>query len=144
MSLAIDLTQCQERIAQAGKAASATVRRLKTLLPTVAYDELMLAHCAVAASAVELKTLLGTLRMIGELEPRPPAVTAERLELASCVRASDLIDRIDESEGTRRAFAHELAMIGDDTLSDDQTGLVKEESCSAEALKDKGVKHGQH
>lgn len=77
----MDLTQCQERLAEAGRKASAAVRRLKPLLPVEAYDELMLAHCAVAASSLELKTLLGSLRMTGELEQRPAPVTAESLEL---------------------------------------------------------------
>ena len=87
MSLATDLTACQQRLQEAGQKASAECRRLKGIAPAEIYDELMLQLCGVAACANELKTLLGTLRMIGELEQRPPEVTAERLELFQGRRA---------------------------------------------------------
>ncbi|MDP1587733.1 MAG: hypothetical protein Q8M07_08330 [Prosthecobacter sp.] len=119
MSLATDLTQCQQRLQEAGRSASAECRRLRGIAPTEVYDELMLNLCVFASETNQLKVLLGSLRMIGELEQRPAAVTAESLELAQCGRdRSDMVDRIDESEHTRRAFAHELEMIGDDTLAD--------------------------
>lgn len=81
MSLATDLTQCQERLAEAGLKASAEARKLRGRVPVEIYDELMLQLCGIAAGANELKTYLGSLRMIGELEQRPPPVTAESLEL---------------------------------------------------------------
>lgn len=119
MSLAADLTQCQQRLAEAGRKASAEARRLKGIAAVEVYDELMLQLIAVTAGANELKTLLGSMRMIGELEQRPTPVTVETLELAQCGRR-DGVDRdgIDLSETTRRAFAHQLEMIGDDTLAD--------------------------
>lgn len=81
MSLATDLTACQQRLQEAGRKASAEARRMRGLVPAEMYEELMLQLCAVAAGANELKTYLGSLRMIGELEQRPPPVTAEMLEL---------------------------------------------------------------
>jgi hypothetical protein len=125
MSVATDLTQCQARLAEAGRKASAECRRLRGLVPVEIYDELMLQLCAVAAVANELKVCLGALRMIGELEQRPPTVTAETLELADCMRRDqgDLVDRIDESEATRRAFAHQLEIVGDDTLHEQASSL---------------------
>ena len=110
MSLAADLTQCQQRIAEAGRKASAEARRFKGIAAVEVYDEMMLHLIAVTAGANELKTLLGTMRLIGELE------------LAQCVRRDrdDRLDGIDVSETTRRAFAHQLEMIGDDTLSDEK------------------------
>ena len=139
MSLAIDLTTCQQRLAVACIQASAEARKLKSVAPAAVYEELMLQLCIFAAESNALKALLGSLRMMGEMEQRPPPVTAEMLELATCVRASDLIDRIDESERTRKAFAHELEMIGDDTMEpgrDDQNVLVN--------AKQEGGEHGQH
>lgn len=81
MSLATDLTQCQERLVESGRRASAEVRRLKGTAPAPVYDELMLQLCNVTAEANRLKALLGTLRMLGELEQRPPVVKVEDLEL---------------------------------------------------------------
>ena len=123
MSVAIELTQCQERIAQAGKTASATVRRLKPLLPVAAFDELMLAHCAVAAGALEFKVLLGSLRMMGELEQRPPEVTAESLERAQCGRR-DSASPAPCSERDFEHFKHDLAVIGDDTFKDEDSSFA--------------------
>lgn len=88
MSLAIDLTQCQARLAEAGQKASAEMRKLKAVAPPEVYAELQLQLCNVAAEAGNLKIYLGTLRMIGELEQRPPEVTADRLELAACMPAA--------------------------------------------------------
>ena len=120
MSLATDLTQCQQRLLEAGIKASAEARKLRGQVPVEIYDELMLHLCGIAAGANELKIYLGAMRMTGELEQRPPPVTAESLELAQCVRRDrdDRLDGIDVSETTRRAFAHQLEMIGDDTLAD--------------------------
>jgi hypothetical protein len=119
MSPAMQLTQCQARLQEAGREASAAARKLRGLVPVEMYDELMLQLCGVAACATDLKVILGTMRMIGELEQRPAPVTTETLELSQCVKhdRSDRSDDIDVSEGTRRAFAHQLEMIGDDTLS---------------------------
>lgn len=112
MSLATDLTACQQRLQEAGKKASAEARKVRGLVSVEIYDELMLQLCGVAACANELKILIGTLRMIGELEQRPPEVTAESLELfqggqecphhlllASLHRAGDhTLDEIDLSD----------------------------------------------
>ena len=105
MSLAMQLTQCQARLQEAGREASAAARKLRGLVPVEMYDELMLQLCGVAACATDLKVILGTMRMIAEL--------------SQCVKhdRSDRSDDIDVSEGTRRAFARQLEMIGDDTLS---------------------------
>lgn len=114
MSLATDLTQCQQRLQEAGLKASAEARKLRGRVPVEIYDELMLALCAVAAGANELKVYLGSLRMIGELEQRPPPVTAESLELAQCIRR----EPAPPSERDFERFKHDLAVIGDDTFAD--------------------------
>jgi hypothetical protein len=85
MSLAIDLTQCQARLADASHKASAEARALKAVAPVEIYNELMLQLCALTSETNNLKSLLGSLRMIGELEQRPSPVTAETLELAACM-----------------------------------------------------------
>lgn len=116
MSLAMELTNCQARLAESGRKASAEARKLKGLVAPSVFDELMLQLCIFAAESNALKAMLGSLLMMGELEQMPPAVTADSLELAECMRR-DLVDGMDVSEGTRRAFAHQLEMIGDDTLT---------------------------
>lgn len=113
MSLATDLTQCQARLAEAGRKASAEARRLRGLVPVEIYDELMLQLIAVTAGANELKTYLGSLRMMGELEQRPPPVTAESLELAQCIRREPVAA---PTERDFERFKHDLAVIGDDTF----------------------------
>jgi hypothetical protein len=130
VSLALDLTQCQQRLAEAGRKASAEARRLRSIAPPPVYDELMLQLCAVAACATELRICLGGLRMIGELEQMPPPVTTESLELASCVPVvpmlvgfsdrGDLIDQIDESEATRARFVQSMHRAGDHTLDEEE------------------------
>lgn len=115
MSLATDLTQCQARLAEAGRKASAATRKLRELVPVEIYDELMLQLCGIAAGANELKVYLGSLRMIGELEQRPPPVTAESLELAQCGRRRSA----HPSERDFEHFKHDLVVIGDDTFADD-------------------------
>ncbi len=81
MSLAIDLTRCQERLLEAEQKASAEARLLKAVAPPAIYNELMLQLCVVAACGNDLKTILGAMRMCGDLEQRPAEVTAETLEL---------------------------------------------------------------
>lgn len=114
MSLAIDLTTCQQRIAVACIQASAEARKLKAVAPHAVINELMLQLCIIASESNNFKSLLGSLRMCGDLEQIPPPVTVERLELAECVPMFPTHAVRDE----RERFAHELAMIGDDTFAD--------------------------
>lgn len=114
MSLATDLTQCQQRLQEAGLKASAEARKLRGLVPVEIYDELMLQLCGIAAGANELKIYLGSLRMMGELEQRPPPVTAESLELSQCIRR----EPAPPSERDFEHFKHDLAVIGDDTFEE--------------------------
>ena len=129
MSLAIDLTTCQSRLAESGRAASALVRELKGKILPAVYDELMLRMCEIAAEYNQFKVLLGVMRMAGEMEQRPPEVTVERLELAGCVVPErDRIHKTHEVvpvvpafpahaiKDQSAAFARELQLIGDDTL----------------------------
>lgn len=126
MSLAIDLTDCCDRLLKAERAVSAEVRALKGRVPDATYGRLQAELCVLTSEANRVKITLGVARMTGELDQRPPLVTAERLELAKCVRrdGADLVDGIDVSEPTRRAFAHQLEMIGDDTLREEQAGSL--------------------
>jgi len=71
MSLTTDLTQCQARLAEAGLRASAEARKLKGVAPVTVMNELLLQLCVIASEANQLKTLLGVMRMTGELEQRP-------------------------------------------------------------------------
>lgn len=112
MSLAIDLTNNQAEIEKAEREASALLRRYKAVMPPMLYSELQLKLCVIASEGTKLKGNLGTLRMIGELEQRPPAVTVETLELAEFVPMVPGHPIRDESA----AFARELEQIGDDTL----------------------------
>ena len=133
MSLATDLTRCQERLAGAELKASAEARKLKAVAPPVVYSELMLQLCNVAAEVNRFHNLLGSMRMAGDLEQRPPPVTVESLELAGCVPQVHVVGsaaEVDEISETRvvpffpaheivdqsAQFALELAHIGDDTL----------------------------
>lgn len=138
MSLAIDLTQCQQRLAEAEKKASAEARRLKAVAPPQIYNELMLQLCTVTAEVNKFKTILGAMRMMGELDQRPPEVTAERMELGSGLPLDPLLHVLptpaavrEFSQGRvvpmvpahalrdqRAAFALELQHIGDDTLKE--------------------------
>lgn len=114
MSLSIDLTQCQARLQEAGREASAVARRLRGQVPVELYDELMLQLCGVAACANDLKVLLGSLRMIGELEQRPAPVTAETLELHPGA------DRRGGQECPRSLMLASLHRAGDHSLDDDE------------------------
>lgn len=111
MSVATDLTANQQRLTEAGQRASAEARKLKGIAPPEVVNELLLQLCIVASESNMLKSLLGSLRMMGELEQRPPPVTAERLELARCVSMFPGHPVYDDAE----RFAHELAKTGDDT-----------------------------
>lgn len=122
MSLAIDLTQCQARLAEAGRKAAAEARRLRPVAAPGVYDELMLQLCVVTACANELKLLLGSLRMIGELEQRPPEVTAKTLELASCMPPAPRVTSPFPTHAVEPAgpeYWRSLRAAGDDTLSDE-------------------------
>lgn len=133
MSLAIDLTQCQARLAEAGQKASAEARKLKAVAPPAVYEELMLQLCAVSACANGLKILLGSLRMIGELEQRPPEVTADTLELAGCMPARQVEAALPSLfpnhpvEPAGAAYWRSLRASGDDTLDAHQNVLVSED-----------------
>ncbi len=116
MSLATDLTQCQARLAEAGRKASGECRRLRGIAPVEIYDELMLHLCGVAACANDLKVLLGTLRMIGELEQRPAPVTAESLELAQC--RQDTAETLELSQCGRGGLKPELRTSERDRMID--------------------------
>lgn len=124
MSLAADLTQCQQRLQEAGLKASAEARKLRGLVPVEIYDELMLHLCGIAAGANELKIYLGAMRMTGELEQRPPPVTVETLELAQCGRR-DLASPAACSERDFEHFKHDLAVIGDDTFKDEDSSFAE-------------------
>lgn len=133
MSLAIDLTQCQARLAEAGQKAAAEARKLKPVAPPAIFDELMLHLCAITAGGHELKMLLGSLRMIGELEQRPPEVTAETLELASCMppgQGGDKLPTLFPSHAVEPAgpgYWRSLRAAGDDTLNDRHVSVEREE-----------------
>ena len=118
MSLATDLTACQQRLQEAGKKASAEARKVRGLVSVEIYDELMLQLCGVAACANELKILIGTLRMIGELEQRPPEVTAERLELFQGRRAEGEEWKPGGQECPHHLLLASLHRAGDHTLDE--------------------------
>lgn len=120
MSLAIEITRCQERLQEAGRKASAECRRLREIVPAEMYDELMLQLCVFASETNQLKVLLGSLRMIGELEQRPPPVTAESLELAGCVPVVPAFPA-HPLRDEREAFRRELQHIGDDTYEEGES-----------------------
>lgn len=115
MSLATDLTQCQQRLADAGRKASAQCRRLRGVAPVEIYEELMLELCVFASETNQLKALLGALRMTGELEQRPPPVTAESLELFQDARSME--------PGTREQFIKSLHRCGDHSLDEEPDSL---------------------
>lgn len=117
MSLAIDLTNNQVEIEKAEREASALLRRSRNVIPSAIYAELQLKLCTIAVEGTRLKTNLGTLRMIGELEQRPPEVKAENLELAAFVPMLPKHPIQDDHE----RFALELAQIGDDTLKEGES-----------------------
>lgn len=81
MSLATDLTSNHTRLKESGQKASEMLRGVKRLLPAEIYNELQLQLINIASETTKLGMNLGALRMIGELDQRPPEVTAERLEL---------------------------------------------------------------
>jgi hypothetical protein len=115
MSLAIDLTDCQRRLSEGQKAISAELRKLRDVVPPAIYGMMQAHLCSVASETNRLKVLLGSLRMIGELEQMPPPVTLERLELAKCVASVPMLP-LHEIRDESAAFARELARAGDDTL----------------------------
>lgn len=117
MSLATDLTDCQKRLSEAERATSAELRRLRNIVPPAVYNEMQAQLCIVASEGNRLKMLLGSLRMIGELEQMPPPVTADRLELASFVPVVPMVPA-HPIRDEREAFKLELQHIGDDTLED--------------------------
>ncbi len=82
MSLATDLTSNHTRLKESGQEASEMLRGVKRILPAEIYNELQLQLINIASETTKLGMNLGALRMIGELDQRPPEVTAERLELA--------------------------------------------------------------
>lgn len=129
MSLTTDLTQCQARLAEAGRKASAEVRKLKTTAPAVILNELLLQLCVFASETNQLKALLGALRMTGELEQRPLPVTAESLELSQCVRRGTEATPGGQ-ECPRSLLLASLHRAGDHSLDDEP------ESLFAEAAKD--------
>jgi len=108
MSLAIDLTTNQVEIEKAEREASALLRRARNVIPPAIYAELQLKLCLIASEGLKLKTNLGALRMMGELEQRPPEVRVESLELSEWCWGP--LKRQD------KAFAEQLKRIGDDTL----------------------------
>lgn len=127
MSLAIDLTDCQKRLSEAEKATSAELRKLRNVVPPAIYGMMQAHLCSVASETNRLKVLLGSLRMIGELEQMPPLVTTDGLELAAFVGGigdlmdrGDLIDQIDESEATRARFVQSMHRAGDHTLDKEE------------------------
>lgn len=132
MSLAIDLTTNQVEIEKAEREASALLRRARNVIPPAIYNELQLKMCIIASEGTRLKTNLGTMRMIGELEQRPPEVRTETLELAEFVPVVPLFPE-HAIEDHRARFALELAQIGDDTL------LEVDRNVSVDG---KGVEHG--
>lgn len=118
MSLAIDLTSNQVEIEKAERAAAELLRGLKGRIPAEFYSQIQVQHCIIASEATKLKTNLGALRMMGELEQRPPPVTAESLELARFVPVVPAFPA-HAIRDERAAFALELRHIGDDTLAED-------------------------
>ena len=97
MSLAIDLTNNQMQIEKGEREASALLRRYKAAIPPEVYTELQLKLMGIASEATKFKINLGVLRMTGEMEQRPPAVTVETLELAGCMPPG--VDRIHRMDG---------------------------------------------
>ncbi len=123
MSLATELTQCQETLMSAERAASAQLRALRGIVPPNLYSELQVQLIIIASEATRLKVCLGSLRMIGDLEQRPPPVTAETLELAQCGRR-DSASPAPCSERDFEHFKHDLAVIGDDTFKDEDSSFA--------------------
>lgn len=103
MSLATDLTTGQRKIECAERAVSELIRSLKGRIPNDVYGEIQVQLCVLASEATLLKTNLAALRMVGELEQQPAAVTAKSLELhprllASLHRAGDHTLDVEEGE----------------------------------------------
>lgn len=115
MSLAIALTDNQQRIIDAERCASQLLRNARNVIPAAVYSDLQVQLCIMASEGEKLRVNLGALRMLGELDQQPPPVTADRLELASCVPMVPRHALRDESA----AFALELEHIGDDTLTEE-------------------------
>lgn len=115
MSLATDLTQCQETLAKAERAMSARMRELRPLMPPEIYSDLQVQLCVIASEVTRLKINLGCLRMTGDLEQRPPAVTAETLELHPGA------DRRGGQECPRSLLLASLHRAGDHSLDDDES-----------------------
>lgn len=109
MSLATELTSIQGRLSSEGQRASEYLRAHKQVMPAEVYNELQLYLITVASEATKLKMTLGAMRMVGELDPQPPAVTAESLELSR-----------------RRQYAEQLRRIGDDTLTERENSMEDE------------------
>jgi hypothetical protein len=117
MSLAMDLTACQQRLQEAGQKASEEMRKLKSVAAPTIYAELQLHLCNVASEVNKLKVLLGSLRMIGELEQRPPAVTAESLELFQGGERSSFA-KASEEKCPHHLLLASLHRAGDHTLDE--------------------------
>ena len=117
MSLAIDLTNCQSRLAESGRGASAAVRKLKGLVPPAVFDELMLRHCEIAAECTQFKMLLGVMRMTGEMEQRPPEVTTESLELSGYIPRAMVFPDVDTA--SQFAAKHLVPMLPHDPVHDE-------------------------
>ena len=119
----------------AERAASARLRGLKGMVPPEIYSELQVQLIIIASEATRLKVCLGSLRMIGALEQRPPPVTVESLELSA------FCGRSDHGAPAERDFEHskrDLAVIGDDTFADEPA----EAGTTNEGARDVGANGG--
>ena len=115
MSLAVELTDCSTRLLKAERSVSAEVRALRGRIPDAVYGRLQTELCVLTSETNRVKILLGSMRMIGDLEQIPPPVTVESLELAECVRKAPMLPA-HPLRDERDRFALELRHIGDDTL----------------------------